>query len=160
MNTDNRPLRCEGWQVIDTDEEKRVFFPLRLTDEVWSDDHGWCPVSTFSDDFRKGETYRRRIALPGWIGFATRPPTEADANRGRVFVACQVTGWSGAIALSDAVLGFFPYWMPIPAIPKTQEDMDREEAERVYKDSPDRVSLIVGFMAGLKHARAEREARA
>jgi hypothetical protein len=38
--------------------------------------------------------------------------------------------------------------------------MDREEAERVYKDSPDRVSLIVGFMAGLKHARAEREARA
>jgi hypothetical protein len=101
------------------------------------------------------ETIDRQL---GWIAFAERKPTEADTRNGRVFVASAVDGWSGAIALSDALLGLFPYWMPIPAIPQTQQDIDREEAERVYKDATfGKEQSIAGFLAGIRHARAERE---
>lgn len=65
---DREALRRDGWQVIETEEEKRRFSPKLFTDQFW-DDICYCWNSfnssqSFDSQFLNDFTYRRRIPAP------------------------------------------------------------------------------------------------
>jgi len=172
---DREALRREGWQVIETMEEKMNFSPKLESDECLGS-LGW--EACFNDgNFWRDSIYRRRIAQPApveakasaaspWIAFSERRPSEADGKYVYVAGPDQTIPQACRLPMSHFL---YPYthWMPASAIPplpepvkpKSQEELDRAAAEKWYMENKNTLTgaqrIVCAFLAGLRHARAQ-----